>query len=232
MTKLMGKKQKGTYTVMQRRILLSVAVLLLCGGCEQLLRKDLPKTDTETLPAKEEVLAEMRPFLAPIQTTLAGGAIISDTERYTMLSGLRDAMVRHGNNPAAREAFQELGWEAQGMAKQAADMGRYRLVLICIDVAELLNTESLLLKRLGARADVMLDMPTVRINGFLDDVEKKQTYIFIELFNRRAGKVEKLQAREGEEFNNLRLIRIIGRNQAVLFEYLKMPGLFFEVEPF
>lgn len=217
---------------MRYSIVLSVVVLLCCAGCEQPLKKEPPRSATEKQQTKEEILAEIRPFVVPIQTTLAGGAIISDVERSTMLSNLRDAMVRHGETAAGRAAFQELSWEVQGMAKQAADMERYRLVLICIDVAELLDTESLLLKRLGAKANSMLDMPTVRVNGFIDDIEKKQTYIFIELFNRRTGEVEKLQAREGEEFNNLRLVRIIGGNQAVLFEYLKMPGLFFEVEAF
>ncbi len=222
----------GGYPAVRYWSVLGVAVLLFFSGCEQLLREEPPLAKPEKEQTKEEILAEVRPFLAPIQTTLAGGAVISDIERYTMLSNLRDAVMRHGDKPAAREAFQELGWEAQGMARQAADMERYRLVLICIDVAELLATESVLLKRLGARADIMLDMPTVRVKGFLDDVEKKQTHIFIELFNRRTGEVDKLQAREGEEFNNLRLVRIIGGNQAVLFEYLKMPGLFFEVEAF
>ncbi|OQB43113.1 MAG: hypothetical protein BWY09_00281 [Candidatus Hydrogenedentes bacterium ADurb.Bin179] len=217
---------------MRHSIVLSVAVLLCFTGCEQLLKQEPPRSATEKQQTKEEILSEIRPFVVPIQTTLAGGAIISDVERYTMLSNLRDAMVRHGETAAGRAAFQELSWEVQGMAKQAADMERYRLVLICIDVAELLDTESLLLKRLGAKANVMLDMPTVRVNGFIDDIEKKQTYIFIELFNRRTGEVEKLQAREGEEFNNLRLVRILGANKAVLFEYLKLPGLFFEVESF
>lgn len=213
-------------------IAISVLLVVTCSGCEQLLRKEPPTQKQEGPQTKEEVLSEIRPYLTPIKTTLAGGPVISETERYTMLSNLRDAIMRYGDKTFGREAFHELGWEAQELAKQAADVERYRLVLICIDVAELVATDSHLLKRLGAKADIMLDMPTARVKGFLDDVEKKQTYVFIELFNRRTGEVEKLQAREGDEFNNLRLVRIIGANKAVLFEYLKLPGLFFEVDAF
>ncbi len=217
---------------MRYYVVLSMVVLVACTGCDKLLKKELPLPESEGPQSKEEILTEIRPFLTPIKTTLAGGPVISDLERITMLSNLRDAIVRYGDKDFGKAAFSELGWEAQEMAKQAADMEKYRLVLVCIDVAELLATDSLLLKRLGAKANVMLDMPTVRVNGFMDDIEKKQTYIFIELFNRRTGAVEKMQAREGDEFNNLRLVRIIGRNKAVLFEYLKLPGLFFEVESF
>ena len=118
------------------------------------------------------------------------------------------------------------------IAKSAAESERYKLVLACIDAIELLNMESRLLERLGARADTILARPVVRVRGFLDDHEKGDTYVFLELLDRRNGTVERYEARPGDEFNNLRLIRIIGRNKAVLLEYLRMPGLFFEVEAF
>lgn len=149
-----------------------------------------------------------------------------------MMTGLRDAIMQYGSTEFGRQAFRDLAYEVQDIAKQASALEKYRLVLICVDVTELLSVESHLLKRLGQKADIMLDKPKVQVKGFIDDIEKKQTYIFIEIINYREGTLERMEAREGDEFNNLRVVRILGRNQAVLFEYLKLPGLFFEVEAF
>ena len=66
----------------------------------------------------------------------------------------------------------------------------------------------------------------------MDDLETKQLTVFLELTDYFTGKIDRVQAREGDEFNNLRLVRVIGRNKSVLFEYLKVPGLFFEVQSF
>lgn len=197
-----------------------------------MLRKEPPPQPPTGPQSKEEVLAAVNPIIAPLRTTISGGPVISETERYTMMTGLRDAIMQYGSTEFGRQAFRDLAYEVQNIAKQASAVEKYRLVLICVDVTELLSVESHLLKRLGQKADVMLDKPKVQVKGFIDDIEKKQTYIFIEIINHRKGTLERMEAREGDEFNDLRVVRILGRNQAVLFEYLKLPGLFFEVEAF
>jgi hypothetical protein len=197
-----------------------------------MLRKEPPPPPPTGPQSKEEVLAAVNPIIAPLRTTISGGPVISETERYTMMTGLRDAIMQYGSTEFGRQAFRDLAYEVQDIAKQASAIEKYRLVLICVDVTELLSVESHLLKRLGQKADVMLDKPKVQVKGFIDDIEKKQTYIFIEIINHRKGTLERMEAREGDEFNDLRVVRILGRNQAVLFEYLKLPGLFFEVEAF
>ena len=219
---------------MLRNTVLVIALLVICGGCRELLRDPAPPADAPEGPStKEEVLAEIRPMITPIRNTAMGvGTGVSEAERYVIMANLRDAVMRYGDKDFGREALRELGYELQELAKRASAIERYRLVLICIDAAEMLEVDSQLLKRLGTKADVMLDKPTIRVKGFIDDIEKNQTYIFIEMINHRSGTVERMEAREGDEFNDLRLVRILGRNKAVLFEYLKVPGLFFEVESF
>lgn len=209
-----------------------ILLLLACSGCKDMLRKEPPPPPPTGPQSKEEVLAAVNPIIAPLRTTISGGPVISETERYTMMTGLRDAIMQYGSTEFGRQAFRDLAYEVQDIAKQASAIEKYRLVLICVDVTELLSVESHLLKRLGQKADVMLDKPKVQVKGFIDDIEKKQTYIFIEIINHRKGTLERMEAREGDEFNDLRVVRILGRNQAVLFEYLKLPGLFFEVEAF
>ena len=214
-------------------LVFALLVVVLFSGCDKLLKEEPPPPEPEGPQTKEEVLAEITPILAPIRTVLmAGNPPVSDADRQNIMARLRDAIVQYGDKDFGKEALRELGYEAQELAKRAAEVERYRLVLICIEVSELLSVESILLERLGARADVMLDKPRVAVKGFIDDLERGDTYIFIEMINYRRGTIDRFEAREGDEFDDIRVVRIIGRNKAVLFEYLKVPGLFFEVEAF
>jgi hypothetical protein len=52
----------------------------------------------------------------------------------------------------------------------------------------------------------------------------------MELVNRKTMEVQKVQLREGEETDGIRLIKVIGRNQKVRVEYVKIPGLIFDVD--
>ncbi|HDP36074.1 MAG TPA: hypothetical protein ENN29_13310 [Candidatus Hydrogenedentes bacterium] len=215
-------------------VFFALLCVLIFAGCENVLR-DAPPPEPEPVgpQTKEEVLGLVRPVIGPLRNIVAlntGG--LSDFEREQIMASLRTAIVNYGDTDFGREALRELGYEVMEIAKSAASQERYKIVLTCIDAIELLSMESHLLKRLGERADVILERPVVRVRGFLDDHEKDDAYVFLELVDRQRGTVEKLEARVGDEFNNLRLVRIIGRNSAVLLEYLRMPGLFFEVEAF
>lgn len=210
-----------------------LAVLLIISGCQDLLRKQPPPpTEEEPGPkTKEEVLALIRPIIDPIRSTaMTGSPGVSETERMNIMARIRDAITAYGGKDYGKEALRELAYEVQDLAKEASKKERYRLVMMCIDISEMLQVESQLMKRLGNKAKIMLERPKVQVRGFIDDLEKNQTYVFLELINYATGTVERREAREGDEFSNLKLVRIIGKNKAVLFEYLKVPGLFFEVE--
>lgn len=212
-----------------------LAVLITFSSCQDFFKKTEPPPPPEPLPpqTKEEVLAEITYIIGPLRATIVPGApIISDMERDQVMRGLKDAIVKHGNTEFGKAALRELGYEIADIARKAAADSRYRLVQICIDAYELLSMESQLLKRLGSRAEVMLGKPIVRAQGFLEDVEKKQLYVFLEVKDRKTGEIERVQVREGDEFHNLRLVKITGRNQTVILEYLPLPGLYLEIEAF
>ena len=184
--------------------------------------------------SKEALQAELRPKLAPLRAALNAPneeqAVISDAQRREIMMALTQAQAEHGEEKAAQEVFRDLADQISSLARDAATAEYWRLVQTCIDVYEVLNMESYTLKRLDARAKEMLGRPKVEVQGFLEDKSHDDIYVFLKLTDRRTGKVTKVQAREGEEFNDLRLVEIIGRNKQVRFEYLKIEGLFFIVE--
>jgi len=212
-----------------------IVMLIVFSGCENLKKKVAPPPPPEPVgpQTKQEVYALISPSINPLRNVVSQNTMgLSDFDREQVMTSLRNAVVNYGSLSFGQEAIKELGYEIMEIARQAGQQNRYKVVLTCIDAIELLSMESQLLKRLGARADVILQRPVVEIHGFLDDHEKGDTYVFLNIINRQTGEVEKIEARTGDEFNNLRFVRILGNNQGILLEYLRMPGLFFEIEAF
>lgn len=220
------------------RVLISVVCIIVIAfsGCENFKEKIAPPPpppEPVGPQTKQEVYNLVSPSINPLRNALAQGTpSLSDFEREQMMASLRNDIMNYGSLSFGQEALKELGYEIMEIARQAGQQNRYNLVLVCIDAIELLSMESHLLKRLGERADVILERPVVRVHGFLDDHEKGDTYAFLDIINNRTGEVEKMEVRPGDEFANLRFIRILGNNKGILLEYLRMPGLFFEVEAF
>ena len=179
---------------------------------------------------KEEVLALVRPIIAPIRVAVDTGTFLSVQETAIILQNLRQAVLEHGSKEFGRAALREVGYEIAELGKEASADERWKLALFCVDAHDTLSMESVLLGRISERAEKMLEQPTVRVRGFLEDGVDKTLYVFLEIVDRRTGEVKKVQAREGEEFNGLRLIKVLGRNKQVRFEYIKIPGLIFDVD--
>ncbi len=222
----MGKRHLATLGL--------VLIVSILTGCNPSLPPPPPPPSVPIGPqTKQEVLNLVLPALAPVEATLADGpgkGGLPDTARAAMMAQLREAVSKYGNLPFGREALRDVGYKIAEMGKKASTQERWRLALTCVDAFDILQMESMTVSRLGDRAKTMMEQPTVRVRGFLEDKDKGSLYVFLELVNRKTGAVEKVQAREGEEFNGIRLIRVIGRNQKVRVEYTKIPGLIFDVD--
>lgn len=221
---------------MGKRLLLALGCVLMIGivsGCKPAPPPPPPPVVPVGPQTKQEVLGLVLPALAPIEAVLAqppGQGGMTEAERSGVMAQLRDAVAKYGNLPFGREALREVGYKIGEIGKKASTQERWRLALTCVDAFDILQMESLTVSRLGERAKTMMEQPTVRVRGFLEDKEKGSLYVFMELVNRKTGEVEKVQAREGEDFNGIRLIKVIGRNKKVRVEYINIPGLIFDVD--
>lgn len=187
-------------------------------------------------PTKEEILPDLRALIMPLHDHLnapAGPAAqISEPTRDAVLKGLADAKLKYGETQGGKEAFKELADEVSGIALGARDKERWRLVQACVDAYEVLGMQSVGMQRMDRTAGEMLAMPKVKVDGIVDDPAKDTTYVLMRLVDRSTGLYERRYARIGEEVDSLKILEIVGDNSAVRFEYMKIPGLQFEVETF
>lgn len=193
-----------------------------------------PDKEAEFNPTRDEVLAELRPTIG-----LLSASVHAPPEqrpgfpleiRDQVINGLRDAQMKYGETEGGQAAFKVLAEEVKSLALEARKQERWRVVATCVDAHDILGMSSLVMQRLDDRARKILAQPMVRVRGVVDDLEQGTTYILMELINRETFEVTRTRARVGDILGDLRVVELVGRNNKVIFEYLPIEGLTFEVD--
>lgn len=224
---------------MTKALLFVISVLIVLGA----LLTVYALTERQDAPAgsaaltKDEIMPELRGLVEPLRQQLnapVGEAVtrVSPELRDQVVAAVREAQIKHGGTPAGQEALKALAVEVGAIAMSARDQERWWLVQACIDVYEVLGLSSLSIQRLDEKAELMIAMPKVRVMGIVDDPSKDETYVLMRLIDRQTRQYESHYARIGEEVDSLKVLEIVGKNSAVRFGYLKIPGLEFVVDVF
>lgn len=206
---------------------------LVAAGCTPSSPPPPPPqpTDSQGLSmTKQGVLDELNPQLAPLRASLGKNVPgISDANSNAVLAAFRDAKLRYGDRDYAKEAFAEISNDVCDIARQARDEERWRLAMLCVDIHEILGMNSLELSRISERGKVILGKPKVVVKGVMEDKATNTSTVFVEVTDRDTQKVDIKTMREGDEDGKIKLVRIIGKNKTVRFEYTPIPGMFFDV---
>jgi hypothetical protein len=220
--------------VIMRYLCIVAMLAIVVGGCTPAKAPEpppQPQGPDGLAMTKQGVLDELRPQLAPMRACLQKDAEgISDATSNNILSAFRDAKLRYGARDYAQEAFSDIATDVADIARQARDMERWRLAMLCVDIHEILGMNSMELSRISERGRVVLAKPKVVVKGFMDDKATNTISVFVAVTDRQTQKVDQKVMREGDVDGNLRLVRIIGKNQTVRFEYTAIPGMYFDVE--
>lgn len=213
-----------------KRIATLMLVLAVCVmiGCEQ-APPPPPEKAPEPEKTPEQIVELIKKDMAPIEQAFSTG--ISDTVREEVVGKLRAAKTQYQSTENGLIALERITGDIDGYVRRAKEERRWRLVLTCVDVYEVLQQGSTKYQRLRNVADLQLKKPRVKLKGFFRDVgSNDQLYVFVEITNPVTNEVFQEQMREGEEKHGLRFSRIIGNQQGVEFEYLAIPGDYFEVK--
>ncbi len=220
---------------MKRIVIVAMALSVLAMGCDKSFWQKASQPPQPAAPTKAEIQAKVKPIIEPFKQILNSPqpedqVPLPVETRNQVINGLRDAQMQYGQYEQGQETLREIGDEIAEIAKRARGQERWLLVEACIDAYELLNLHSEVLSRLDDHAKLMIAKPKVEVKGFLEDKQTNAINIFVQTTDRSTGKIKTTTRREGEEFDDLRIVRIIGNNHAVEFEYLKIPGLTFKVK--
>ncbi len=223
-----------------RNLLIVTMVVLACVSLTACTQAPPPKPATPPPPpdpTPEEVAAEIRPCIQPLGTLLqdSGGkgagekgmgaqGGLEDAVKEQALNCLRTARSKHQVTEYGKAGLAIITHELESIISGARDQQRWRLVAGAIEAFEVLEPGNPKMNRLKERALLHINRPSVSVQGFFDDKQSGETYAFLDVMLKPSGEHVKVKAREGEEFNNIRLKDFYGDKKGVELEYLLIPG--------
>jgi hypothetical protein len=207
--------------------LMLLVTLLAVAGCQ---KNDVAPPPPTPAPAPEQIAGQIRSSLAPLQAPLTGAGPFDANLKESVLTALRTARSQNQITPNGKIALNQVTNDIQDIIRQAREQKRWPLVVAALEAYEIFQPNDPQMATLKKLADLEVKKPKVTLKGWWTDKEaNEQVYAFLTLLDPVTKAQKEVRVREGEEFDNLKFIRIIGNLSGVLLEYLPIPGELFEV---
>jgi len=207
-------------------VILSLLVVFVLAGCEK--AEPVPVKAPEQEKTPEQIVDLIKKDMAPLAMA-AGGGMLAEKDKQDIIAKLRTHKATYQTKENGIIALERITGEMESAIKMVRDAQRWKLVLSCLEIYDVLQPGSAKYQRLKSMAELQMKKPRVKLKGFFrDETSNDQLYAFVQITDPVAGKVYQEQMREGEEKYGIRFNRIIGNQQGVEFEYLAIPGDYFQ----
>jgi hypothetical protein len=207
-------------------VLAMIPLVLLAGGCKE-DPPPPPPSEVPPEPTPEQIHSELRAACGPIFNAVPFAPTVE--ARDAAVAALRGLVSRHQSTENGRIAIGRLSTDITTFIRTARDMDKPKkpgIELAGVMLHEAVNpTDDRYAKR-KETLKIMLAMPRVKVRGFMD-AGNGETVVFLLVIDPDTREEKVYKVREGEEFHEvLRLVRIIGNQQAVEIEYLPLGELY------
>lgn len=184
-------------------------------------------------PSVDEIYAEISPSIEVLKQVAEQGTAFGQVAKLQAIDAVGAAMEQHQDSANGRMALARLADEVRQICREARRGEHWKFMREATEVFGVFRRNEFFMSFYTDLAKTQLARPEVILKGFLDDLERNDTYAFLEIRILGKKKVETVKVREGEEFldppHTLKFHRIIGRNRGVELEFIAIPGDFFEV---
>lgn len=204
---------------MRPNVLFAMIACLFFVGCNQ-APPEPPPEEAPPPPTAQEVHRDIMSTLSVFQQTAASvGGGIGPAEKDQTVAAMRQVVGQLRATPNGPEGVDMARKDVEQLTKRVEEGDqRWMLLKGCIEAHHVIAPESTKYAKLEQRVDLMLARPRVIVRGFMEI--DKQTHAFLEVTDRKTNAVKTYKVREGEDFHDvLRVLRIIGKNQAVELLY-------------
>lgn len=127
------------------------------------------------------------------------------------------------------EGLEVLGFISSTFEKRIKQVERAKLwhhLIVYEEGYRVLNPRSQKFKRQRDKAIIELKRPSVTLTGFMYDGRNDFTIVYMNVHMPLEDKVYEERMRPGEEIHGLKLVKVIGNNQGVTFEFIENGDIF------
>lgn len=185
-----------------------------------------PKTANEMY---SDYLASLKPLFDAIQVGGFGPGM-----KEPIIGDFRNKRAQYTSEINEPEAVDRIEKEVSANISKAEDAENWFVLDGLLDVHKLVNPTSQRYQSVRKTTDLMMARPWIMVTGFAT-IDANDLQVFLTVQDPLTGKQDDLRVREGEEFypdaegkSVLRLVKVIGNQSSVEFEYLKLPGYTWE----
>jgi hypothetical protein len=198
---------------MKRLASLLIAVLLVMVACEKPPPPPPPEPPPPPPPSAEQLRGQARTNLANI---LNPTAPLPTDQTQQRINDLKSQLRPEVNG---ERALQLITRDVVDKLKEVRDNEMWDGVLVLCDALEMLDPTDVRLTRYREQARSEKNKPRVSVKGFFTDEQSGEINVFVDVVL-ADGKTESKTVREGEEFNDMKLVRIVGNQRGVDLLYM------------
>lgn len=198
---------------------LLAAFAVLAPGCTQ--PEPEPVVEPPPPPPPPKTAQQLaQEWQGDLLALYAPGSVLNETQIRQIVEGLKskarpEPWGQQGLNILSGEVKNQLD-SAFSQAESSKDRAQWQRVLMLCTALDMFEPENARTARIRQTAEHEMNRPVVTIKSWTET--NGETYVTLELTV--PGKdPEIIDVRKGEEFNNLRMVDIIGNRSGVLLEY-------------
>ena len=208
--------------------LLAVLLVTGCGEKEPEQPVDAPPPP----PTAQQIHGEFRQVLQVLDASVGSNVDLVEPQRMEVVNAFSQVRGQHSQSINGPEALQMVKRDVEGMISRARTAELWQTIKAGIEIYKSIDPANTRYAQLEERADLMNSRPTVEVMGFMtvDGVLNASLRVTDTLAADPRKQVQTYFVRESEEFHDqvkegkprpvLKLIRIIGNQQAVEVEFI------------
>lgn len=219
--------------------LLALAFAFTFTGCKE-EPPPPPVAAAPPEPTPEEIKAEYRNAVSGLSGAASAGGQLPVEVKDQAVAAFNAVRSKHAGKENGQEALQSFAKDIEQMIGTARGSESWMVVKGGCEIHRAINPASDRFAKLEQKADVLLSRPQVEVTGFIES--NGTTDIFLRVTDSQVSPSAKsYTVREGEEFHErefegsvkpiLKVVSIVGANQAVELEYLPIHDTWTVVGP-
>jgi hypothetical protein len=214
--------------------LFALAAAVLVGACDGVSIESSGSSDggpdPETL-TPDQIADQIDQGFAPIHSLMQG--LDSETKippevRAEMIEHAQTSMKNFRSNPDAVRGFRRASYRIEEHLRPAREAQNPDMALLLANLVTTLNPDNQRTDSFTKWANDMKNRPEVKITGWYQDLaaSEETIYVFLDVTLPGKNEVHNVEARVGDSFHDLELVRILGDRSGILLRYKKTGDLY------
>lgn len=211
--------------------LVAAGMLFALPGCDQMFKQEeeVPAEEVPPPPTPDEMVAEALDRLRVLEVIpkdVPLQFLISEQGRGQLLGYIRDWKQQTLATEGGQEAVDRLMADLDRQLEAARREQNAAVVLLVADMLEELGSQKGIIGRYREWARVHNNRPVVVIKGWYEEGEEDApaseltTLAIVDVYIPETGEKKHMMLEEGEEFEDLQFLEIIGRKRGIRLRYL------------